>query len=255
MGARSREMRKYRVPRFARRVPVAIESIAGIANAIERRTADLLATDLQVDVFPPVTLEDGDWERLCEGAHGYEFEGERASAVLLCTAHTARRIVAWAFGERERVDQFDRERELSVLEGRVLDRFVGELAGSLYAVCDAARAATQVARPRRCSVYCEIRLGAPIGASLGIAMSEPVAAAGKRLSQNAIDECPIECSVRLGVAPVDIFTIAALAIGDVLRIETKVGPSATLNLGAEVIAAGEGGVVGDRNAFKVHELI
>ena len=100
-----------------------------------------------------------------------------------------------------------------------------------------------------------MRFGAPLGGSLGIALSDQPRNAGPTLHADALDGCPIECRVQLGAANVDIFTVAALAVGDIVRLETKVGGSATLNLGPDPIAAGEGGVLGDRTAFKVHQLI
>ena len=104
-------------------------------------------------------------------------------------------------------------------------------------------------------IYCELCLGAPLDTRVGIVLHREPEHAGPTLLPAALDDCPIECGVRLGAAHVDIFTIAGLAIGDVIRLEAKVGGCATLNLGPDPIAAGEGGVLGDRTAFKVHQVL
>jgi flagellar motor switch/type III secretory pathway protein FliN len=241
---------RVRRPHFTPRIPFAPEAIAAVALAIERRACELLATPLRVDLFPPLLREGEDWGPHCEDARVYAVASERIAAALLCSPRAARRIVACAFAEER-----DSAHALSALEVRVLDRFIAGLVSSLEPVCGGpSLCAARAMRPSSRFVYCEVRLSAPVDASLGIVLDEPAPNVGDVLSPAALDDCPIECSVRLGVAAVDIFTISALAVGDVVRLESKVGASATLNLGADVIASGEGGVLGERGAFKVHHL-
>jgi flagellar motor switch protein FliM len=90
---------------------------------------------------------------------------------------------------------------------------------------------------------------------MGIALREKGSKMGPTIPPDVLADCPVECSVQLDIAAFDIFTIAGLTPGDVLPMGTKVGPYATLNVGRDPIAAGEGGVLGDRTAFKVYELI
>lgn len=229
---------RVRLPRFVRRAPLSSAKIAAIANTVEQRLGAVFGTAPHVDVFPPIVLEEGQWPRLCEDAHVFAMDG---NAALLIGRAAARRIVACAFGES--VDAAGPE--LSPLEARVLERFASELASGLRSVCSGPP-----------SVYCELRMREPFEAIIGVGVqAEPASIPFAQLAPRALDECLIECTVRLGVATADIFTIADLSVGNVVRLETKVGPSATLNLGADPIAAGEGGVLGDRSAFRVHELI
>lgn len=240
---------RIRTARFNRRVSVPLDTIVAIANAMSQRLSDLLVTPMQLDVFPPVMLGPGAWGHLCDDAFVYEIAGERGDAALLCSKDAASRIVQHAFGE-------DFSPSLSAFELRVLDRFVAHAAQALSELCGTVRVESGRGAPlRNREIYCELRIRSPFVASLGIATNEPAAQIGSSFSPHALDDCPIECSARLGVGAVDIFTIASLSVGDILPLEAKVGSPATLNLGPNVIAAGEGGVLGDKTAFKIHELI
>ncbi|MGH7659509.1 MAG: FliM/FliN family flagellar motor switch protein [Vulcanimicrobiaceae bacterium] len=240
---------RLRVARFVRRSPLSARDVATAANAMAAQLEACFEAQLAVRVIPPVELADGDWERLREGRRCYNVCGEVRDAVMLIEEATARRIVAAAFGEEGSHDS------LSRLESCVLERCMAQLAACLESLCGARRAPAEEA----CSVpttYFELRLGVPADATLAIALGAPRHPAERTfLHAELLETCPIECSVRLGTGNVDIFTVAGLAVGDVVPLETKVGAFATLNLGLETVAAGEGGILGDRTAFKVHELI
>ncbi|MGH7716538.1 MAG: FliM/FliN family flagellar motor C-terminal domain-containing protein, partial [Vulcanimicrobiaceae bacterium] len=115
--------------------------------------------------------------------------------------------------------------------------------------------AVRASSPSPRQAYCELRFGMPLDMVIGLALCEKHPPAGPTISADALAECPLECSVQFPIAAFNIFTIADLTPGDVIPLRTKVGPYATLNVGRDPIAAGEGGVLGDNTAFKVHELI
>jgi flagellar motor switch protein FliM/N len=237
---------RLRVPLFVRRSVLALEDVAAVANAMAANLASCFESQVAVTIVPPVELAAGDWERLREGRRCYNVAGELRDATLVVEERTARRFVATAFGEEGAEDS------LSPFESRVLERCIAQLSGSLRALCGGARVCAE-ARNGSPSVYFELRLGPPADATLGIALGA-LQQVGERtfLHAEVLEECPLECWVRLGAGNVDIFTFAGLTIGDIVPLETKVGAFATLNLGAETIAAGEGGILGDRTAFKVH---
>lgn len=238
-----------RVPRFVRRSLLALEDVAAVANAMAANLSSCFESPVAVTIVPPVELAADDWERLRKGHRCYNVAGQLRDATLVVNERTARRFVAAAFGEETAEDS------LSPFESRVLERCIAQLAGSLRSLCGDARASAEDASGSR-SVYFELRLGTPADATLGIALG-PLQQVAERafLHAEILEDCPIECWVRLGTGNVDIFTFAGLAVGDIVPLVTKVGAFATLNLGAETIAAGEGGILGDRAAFKVHELI
>lgn len=229
---------RLRVPRFVRRSVLAMEDVAAVANAMGA-----------IGIVPPIELGEGDWARLREGRRCYNVRGDLRDAILVVEEEMACRLVAAAFGEETA------ERSLSSFESRVLERCIAQLAAGLGSLCGNVRVAIEGENIAP-SAYFELRLGPPADATLGIAAGAPRQPAERAfLHAELLEECPIECWVRLGSGNVDIFTFAGLAVGDVVPLETKVGAFATLNLGAETIAAGEGGIFGDRTAFKVHELI
>jgi flagellar motor switch/type III secretory pathway protein FliN len=239
---------RLRRPQFERRVPFPIEAAVGLARVIEMRASEMFAGAPAVDVFPPVLLDERVWQRLCDDA--YVFEIGRATLVI--PLRTASRVARVAFGEAEQ----SREETLSTLELRVVERFARELADCLRSFAgDGETVVARTLQPQPRAAYCELRFGAPLDAGIGIAISEAPQEPGPRLAPAALDCCPIECAVRFGIAGADIFTIAALRPGDILRLDSKVGSFATLNVGPDPIAKGEGGVLDGRSAFRVHELL
>jgi flagellar motor switch/type III secretory pathway protein FliN len=231
------------------RAQVAVAEIASAANAIVERVRTLLRVDARCEMYPPVVLDGAVWERIVENARTFAIAGARRDAVLVFALQDAKRIVARAFEE-----EAPRGDALSMLEERVLASFARELEPALEALCGPSRAVGP-ALPLRAEEYVEIRIVAPIDAAIGIGLGPAAPHTGGRfLSPAALEECALDCSARLGVATVDFFTLARLGIGDVLRLDAKVGPSATLNLGSNPIALGEGGISAGHTAFLVHKL-
>jgi hypothetical protein len=191
------------------------------------------------------------WSQLCDDGLIFEIASECGDLTFVVLRKSSQKIVACALGET--ASQHG-ERILSPMETRFVERFVTELSnglGSVCGVCNAVR--TWSPAPR--DAYCELRLGSPLDVVIGVAVRENGPKMGPTISPDVLADCPVECSVQLPVAVFNIFTIAGLTPGDVLPLETKVGPYATLNVGRDPIAAGLGGALGDRTAFKVHELI
>jgi flagellar motor switch/type III secretory pathway protein FliN len=239
---------RIREASFARRCTLPLETVAAAANAIGARLRKLFDCELGVAVLPAVALEDGIWDAICAEARVYPITGGRRDVALVIAADDARRIALRAVGE-----SCDFGSGLSPLETRIVERFVAELVPALDTLCGDARLAPK--KRLRPATYAEVRIAAPLEIALGIGVAaEPPPVIGRALPPGALSECYLECSARLGTATLDIFTLSTLAIGDVLRLDAKVGPSATLNLDGNPIAAGEGGVLGGRSAFMVHDV-
>ena len=238
--------------RFERRVPFDLGLVTAIARGLESCASEIFGIPIAVDAFPPVHVTAAIWAQLFEQNFVFDLTADAGDLSIVIALRAARRIVGRAFGE----SPSEREQTLSAMEMRVLERFVGELAVRLTSIrgtCDDAVVRPRLPAERR--AYCELRLGPPLDAVIGIAVNEKLPKIGPNIALEALENCSIECSAQLAVAAFDIFTIAGLTPGDVVPLETKVGPYATLNVGPDPIAAGEGGVLGDRSAFKVYELI
>jgi flagellar motor switch/type III secretory pathway protein FliN len=235
---------RMRYARFERRVPFDPRLIATIARALETCVSDLIGARLTVDAFPPVHLDEITWTRLCDGNLTFDMTAAAGDMTIVISPKAARNIVSCAFGESLPAA----DHMLSAMEMRVLERFVAELAEGLTPIRRVGLSTVRTA-------YCELRVASSLGVVIGIAVNEKPPQIGPTIAAESLEDCQIECSAQLGVAGLDIFTIARLTPGDVLPLETKVGPQATLNAGPDPIAAGEGGVLGDRSAFKVHQLI
>src|SRR5579872_6817491 len=243
---------RLRCARFEHRVPFDRRLIAAIAGATEACASELFGASIEIGVFPPVHLDATVWPRLCDGNLVFEVTAERGDLSIVISPKAARSLVSLAFGE----NPSQREQMLSAMEMQVLERFVEELADRLKPIrgsCNDAVVRARLPAPRR--AYCEVRMAPPPDVVIGVAANEKAPEIGPTIAAEDLEDCPIECSVQLAVMACDIFTIAGLTPGDVVPLETKVGPYATLNAGPDPIAAGEGGVLGARSAFKVHMLI
>ena len=244
------ESARVRCARFVERLPFELKTLAQCANEIAERVQDVLATTVPVGMLEPIVLSHDVWEQLRAASRAYDACGELADATVLLDERTMQRVAAFAFDELAGSD-----RMLSALEARIVDRFGDAIRAGLQPACGQLRAAENAPAVAR-RVYCELRLGSPLHVVVGVVFHERERTpASPTLGPQVLEECPVECRVRLGTATVDIFTVAGFAIGDLVRLETKVGAFATLNLGPEPIAAGEGGVLGNSTAFKVHNLI
>lgn len=243
---------RVRCVRFQQRVPFDLRLVAAVACATEACVADLFGESIAIDAFPPVHLDTVMWSQLCDGNFVFEMTTDAGDLSIVISPQAARRIVGFAYGESPP----QRERMLSALEMRVLERFVAELADRLKPIRGSCNdAVARVQSPAVRGAYCELRIASPLDVVLGIAALEKAPQIGQTIAAEDLEDCPIECSVQLAAVTCDIFTIAGLTPGDVIPLETKVGPYATLNAGPDPIAAGEGGVLGARSAFKVHMLI
>jgi len=243
---------RVRTAAFARRSRLEFQAVAATARALAETTSRLIAAGAQVDAFPPVALDEAQWRALCASAVLYGFRGERLDATLAIERADARRLAARAFGEElAGAPESDR---LSRLEMRVLDRFLAEICSALEPLCGPVR--LEAGLPgTSCEAYVEMRIGAPLGVSLGLGIArEPAPLPGPRLRPEVLEGCKVECSARLGVVTLAAGALVDLCVGDLLPLDTKVAPSATLNVGAHPVAAGEGGILGDRTAFLVRDV-
>ncbi|MBV8600171.1 MAG: FliM/FliN family flagellar motor switch protein [Candidatus Eremiobacteraeota bacterium] len=238
--------------RFVRPCTLPLEALAEIAATLSQRLRRLFEPAPTVDFFPPVALESQTWEALCENACLYPLEGARRACIVVLSVKDARALVGRACGEHRLTVETP---VISRVERRVLDRFVEELVPTLEPLCGR----SQLARTSRATVpaaFVQMRVGGEAGSfSFGLGFDEdPEPPTGPTLDAAALEGCPLDCSALLGTATVEIAEFAALSLGAVLRLDTKVGPSATLKLGPNPIASGEGGVLGARAAFLVHDV-
>ena len=240
---------ELRTARFIRKSAVPLARAAAAAGEIAVRARELLELALPVEIFPPVGLEPSQWNALCEDALLYRVCGERAEGALLLGLRDAELVARHAFGETASCGE-----GLSELESRVVDRFVMQLAGALDPLFGRARIECG-GRSAPCASFVEVRLGAPLGAAIGLGIAcDPKSPPGPKLAPAALDGCVLECSARLEAATIQAMKLITLGIGDVLQLSSQGGPAATLNVDLNPIATGEGGIVGDLLAFMVHDV-
>jgi flagellar motor switch/type III secretory pathway protein FliN len=235
--------RALRTSRFLPRSTIPIAALCVVANGIREHLRHLLGIAAEVTFGEAVPLSDVMRARLVAGAHCFLTRGRLSDVLLFIGEEDARRLVATAFDERA-VD-----RALSALERATLARLVHELAVLFDPLCAERYAPPLAVGPEAaagCVNYVDMRIGPPIGATLGVGMTrEPIAvvSGGPTISAQLLDDVFCEARAEIATGTMTAAGLASLAPGTIVRMDTKVGANATLKVGGHSVARGRGGVV------------
>ena len=240
--------RDIREAGFAARSTIPLSALCVVANGMREHLRRLLGAAIDVTVGEATPLCDNARECLAVRTHCFLTRGRTSDVLLFINELDARRLLAFAFGEK------DGRRQLSPLECSALGRLVHELALLLDPLCAERQAspspvdAKQIAR---CVTYVDMRIGAPVDAVLGIGLTHepPADQIGPTISADQL--LGVECEVRAEIARGSMTAerLAYLAPGEMVRMDTKVGAEAMLKVAGLVIARGRGGIVVDEDAL------
>ena len=242
------ERRAVRPARFEARPALPLSAACLVGNAVREHLGRLLDCTLSVDLFEPVAPAPPAWSALFDGAVRYRVVGSLGELQLVFRAYDARRFVAAAFREVERAEHDP----LSAIEARVLERTACELAPLCAPLCGEVRSVTAATGPGRCESYFELRVGAPVGAVLGLAIArDPAERPGRGLRPEDLHDVPLTVRAEFARGSVRLEVLAGLEIGAVVPMETKVGSLAALKIADVTVARGECGIRAGRSAFTV----
>lgn len=235
---------------FASRAGIDPARVCGVAASVRARLADHLGYAPQVDVFDPMIPDKAAWPVIFSDATVFEMRAEVAASLIVRNAD-ARRLVAAAFGE----PTSPLCGALSPIEARVLERLVREIASALENLTGPAGGAPQqTTTPAAHRCYFEMRFGAPIDATVGVALEEPPRPQLGTLVPQILSDVQIECSAEIPVATRSARELATLRVGSIVRFDTKGGDLATLKVGGQTVASGECGSHGESAAFLIRTL-
>ena len=101
-----------------------------------------------------------------------------------------------------------------------------------------------------------MRVRAPVALTMGIGIVRDLPDPGPSgaLPASALDSVAVEARAVFAEGTIDAAAFVALRPGDVVKLDTKVGAPACLNLGGRRLATGVPGVVASRTAFLVHDV-
>jgi hypothetical protein len=231
-----------------------ISAVCMTANHARTQLSKLLARELTLDVFAPVLVKESENDVIFANGYLYSSRGSSCDVYVIFRPHDARRIAAGVFGEECSSDG----RLLSSLEERALARIAREVVALCVPFCggvsDLSRIDPEAERPR-CVTYFELRIGAPLGAVIGIGLSkDPGAAFGGTLERATLADVKLDVRARFADARCDAKEVARWSVGTVVRLDTKIGAPTTLRVGGCVVASGDCGIRADNHAVAIRTV-
>jgi len=240
---------------FEERATIRPETICALGVQARERLVAAFGTAFTMDVFDVGVPSAGGWERLQREAWRWAIVGGTIAACILIGRRDARRLAAAAFGE---IDEGSGARGLSDLERGALQRIaasVAEAFAPLFGGMSDVRACGNAQTLRSCRAFVQLRLGAPINASVCVALAEePATPVSAGISFRDIDDLALACEVEVPLGELSGAQVAALAVGSIVPFDTKVGPRAALKVAGQNLASGECGSLGSSMAFLVRTL-
>ncbi len=242
---------RIRPARFVRRSHVPLAAACVVASSLRETLRELVGA-CEVVLGEPAAIDEMAWRALARGSHCFLTRGRRTDIVLVIPILDARRLVLRAFGEASEYDSAP----ISALESHALERIAARCAHAFDALC-AERRGPAIAIPARdipaCAAYFDVRVSAPLPITLGIGIVRdlPVPAAGPGIDSLKLREILVEARAEFASGMVSARDLAMLRVGDVVRLDTKVGAPAALKVGPTTIAVGNCGFADAHTAFLV----
>ena len=243
--------------RFVPRAAVPVEAACIVANGIRETLRELLGERCELVLGEPVALGAQAWPLLAREALLFLTRGRRTDVVLVLPRRDARRLVLRAFGEGDGAPELT-EHACSALELHALERIAARCAAAfepLCAACEGPRAVRPDEIPA-CTAYFDLRVHEPLALSIGIGIvrDPPAPRPAGALSPSALGSVTVEARAVFAEGTLDAASFVKIRPGDVLKLDTKVGSAASLNLGQRRLATGVPGVVASRTAFLIHDV-
>jgi hypothetical protein len=245
--------------RFVPRAPLPVDAACAVANGIRETLRELLGEGCELDLGEPAALEAHAWTQLVQEAQLFVVRGRRTDVVLIVPRRDARRLVLRAFGEADAAAAPTLEAACSALELQAIERIAARCAPSVGPL-----SAQQADAPQRvvagqvpaCVAYFDLRVRTPIELTLGVGIVRalPETHAPGTLSPAALAEVGLEVRAVFAEGLIDAVDFVTLRPGDVVKLDTKVGAFASLNVGPGRLATGVAGVVSARTAFLCRDL-
>ncbi len=245
--------------RFVPRASIPVDAACIVANGIRETLRELLGESCEVDLGEPAALEAQAWTRLARDAQLFLVRGLRTDVVLVVPRRDARRLVLRAFGEAEPPAPPALDAACSALELQAIERIAARCAPALGPLCaQRAQGSVRVLADEApaCVAYFDLRVRTPIELTLGVGIVRALPEAGPpgTLSPAALDEVGLEVRAVFAEGLIDAADFVTLRPGDVVKLNTKVGALASLNLGPRRLAMGVAGAVSSRTAFLCRDL-
>ena len=256
-GAPSNRVRRVR---FVPRASIPVEAACVVANGIRETLRELFGEACELVIGEPAALDASAWSLLARDALLFLTRGRQTDIVLVLPQRDARRLVLRAFGEGDAPGAPPLpDAACSALELHALAQIAERCAAAFDPLCAERRARSRAVGAHdvpACAAYFDLRVHAPVALTLGIGIVRDLPDPGPSgaLPAFALDSVTVEARAVFAEGTIDAAAFVRLRPGDVVKLGTKVGAPASLNLGGRRLATGVPGVVASRTAFLVHDV-
>jgi flagellar motor switch/type III secretory pathway protein FliN len=240
--------KRVRRVRFERRSSLPVSAACLVANSMRETLGALLGAPVSLRLLEPVIPDPQAWNAIAHGAQLFGVRGPVCGAALVLRPRDALALASIAFGEPA-----DAARQLSALEQEVLVRALRGIAGSLAPVCGRELTALEpILDIRGYVTYFELLIERPAAARLGVALSrDPAAKGAATLRIEDLLDVQVDVSVQFAHGSLSAAAFLDLGPGSNVPMTTRIGAPGLLRAGEVVLARGECGAIGERNAMVV----
>jgi len=251
---------RVRRMRFVTRASIPIEAACVVANGIRETLRELFGETCELVLGEPAALDANAWSLLARDALLFLTRGRQTDIVLVLPQRDARRLVLRAFGEGEGPGAPHLpDGACSALELHALERIAARCAAAFDPLCAERRAGSRAVGAHdvpACVAYFDLRVRAPVALTLGIGIVRDLPDPGPSgaIPAFALDSVAVEARAIFADGTIDAVEFVRLKPGDVVKLRTKVGAPASLNVGGRRLATGVPGVVASHTAFLVHDV-
>lgn len=241
--------------RFVPRASIPVAAACLVANGVREVLRDVLGERCELVVGEPVALSPDGWTSIARGALLFLTPGRQTDVMLVLQQGDARRLVLRALGDTGG----PAEGACSALEREAAARIAARCAAAFDPLCAerlGPACPVSASAAAACTAYFDLRLIAPVAVTVGIGISRELPDPGPAgaLGPSALAAAPVELRALLGRATLDAADIVKIRPGDVVKLDTKGGGAASLNIGSHRFAEGVCGVRAGRHAFFVQDL-
>lgn len=245
--------------RFVPRASIPVDAACVVANGVRETLRELLGEGCELDLGEPAALEAAAWTQLARDAQLFLVRGRRTDVILMVPRRDARRLVLRAFGEPDAPTVPALDAACSALELQAIERIAARCAPALGPLCAQRPEGSHrilADEAPACVAYFDLRVRTPIELTLGVGIVRRLPEAGPSgtLSPAALAEVALEVRAVFAEGLIDAADFVTIRPGDVVKLDTKVGALASLNLGSGRLATGVAGVVSSRTAFLCCDL-
>jgi hypothetical protein len=243
---------------FVPRAAMPLDAACAVAREVEIVLREVLG-ECELAVGTPVAIDATAWAALTRDALLYVRRGGPADAVLVLPRGDARRLAQHALGEPGGVP--DADRACSPLEQRLLERVAARCTASMEPLCGpggpgaSGRAVDHREVPPCCTLV-DLRARSPIPLTLAVGLTRavPEPPPSRTVGTEPLAAVTLEARAVFAEGIVNAADFVRLRPGHVVKLLTKVGAPASLNVEGVRLAEGVAGAVASRTAFLVHDV-